>query len=109
MKLELLRELGVNKQVLTQKDIIIDQLQTELKKYKLDDPSIVAEMNVLFPQVKHVSAAWHFFQENAHAEKGVLVVLYSLQPKSKVDTTKMKQWLELKLNTNNLLLVPIND
>ncbi|MGV0938896.1 DUF389 domain-containing protein, partial [Empedobacter falsenii] len=55
LKSEILSELNKQDASLSEKDVTINNLRQELNKYKVNEPGLVRELNVLFPELKDVS------------------------------------------------------
>ncbi|MBS1730089.1 MAG: TIGR00341 family protein [Bacteroidetes bacterium] len=102
---EIMNDLGNKTKALTEKDIIINNLQNELKVYKIDNPELMKEITILFPEIKDVSFGIHTLAPETDSTKLETVMLYKADKKSKIDTTKLKKWLIEKLQTDNVLLV----
>lgn len=106
LKSEILNELGNNSKSLSQKDILINNLQAELKEYKIDHSETLKEISILFPELKNVSIGQHFLNLNTDSSKTLTVVLYNIDDKkSKIETGKIKSWLNQKLKTADISLV----
>ncbi len=106
LKDEILNELGNHNKILSEKDILINTLQNELKEYKIDDSEILKEISILFPELNDVSIGRHITNENANSSKTVTVLLYKTNNKTtKTDTSKLEQWLRQKLKTTDIKIV----
>jgi TIGR00341 family protein len=102
---EILNELGNQNKVLTEKDILINNLQNELKEYKTDDRETLKEIAILFPELKNVSFGKHRINLNTDSAKVMTVVLYQTSARTKTDTEKISKWLSQKLQTEKVVLV----
>lgn len=102
---EILNDLGNKSKALTEKDITINNLQNELDQYKMDNPELMKEIAILFPEVKEVSFGVHTLNEGTDSAKLATVMLYKSPLKSKTDTEKLKTWLHQKLKTKDLIIV----
>ncbi|NHM07069.1 TIGR00341 family protein [Flavobacterium sp. CYK-4] len=106
LKGEILNELGNQNKIASEKDILISDLQNELKQYKIDDTQTIKEMAILFPELKNVSIGKHFVNSDPKKTKTVTVLLYQTdQPNRKIDSEKINSWLKQQLKTNNIKLV----
>ena len=103
MKSEILSELSKQNTNLSEKDIQINLLNTELKQYKFDDPELVKEVKVLFPEIAEISFGKvnNYFSIDSTFQS--TVVIYKVN--KKIDTSKLMQWLQLKFSDNNLQLI----
>jgi hypothetical protein len=55
LKAEILNEINKQENQISQKDIAINELKNELDKYKLNDPALTRELNILFPEITDIS------------------------------------------------------
>lgn len=102
---EIMNDLGSKTKALSEKDILINNLQNELKIYKMDNPELMKELSILYPEMKDVSFGVHKVVEGIDSTKLETVMLYKTDIKSKSDTTKLRLWLQQKLQTKNIILV----
>lgn len=102
---EILSDLGSKTKALTEKDIMINNLQNELKIYKMDNPGLMKELSILFPQMKEVSFGVHTLAEDTDSARLETVMLYKDSINLKSDSIKLRQWLQQKLHTKNIVLV----
>ena len=107
LKGEILNELGNQNKVLSEKDILINNLQTELNEYKVSNTETLKEIAILFPELSNVSLGKHQVNTNTDSVKVITVFLYQIDNKINLDTNKLEKWLSQKLNTNNIELVKI--
>lgn len=108
LKKEILNELGTQNKALSEKDIIINNLQNEIKEFKFDDTETYKEIGILFPEAKNVSIGKFLLFPNSDSAKVETVVLFHHQEKEEIDTLKLKKWLIQKLSTNNIKLVELD-
>lgn len=104
LKHEILNELGWQNKVMSDKDIVINNLQKELKQYKLDNTEVLKEMAILFPELKDVSLGKLLTPVGQDSVKTTLVMLYQ-SDKAKVDIEKIHKWLSQKLKTKDIKIV----
>ena len=103
IKGEILDELGKQDKILSEKDILINNLHNELNKYKLDNTETIKEITILFPELKNVSIGRHITNANTDSSKIITVFLYQTDRKTKyIDTEKLKKWLSQKLKTTDI-------
>ncbi len=105
LKSEILNELGNHNKVLSEKDILITNLKKELGEYKIDYTQILKETAILFPELKNVSLGKHLITQNTNSPKTITVMVYQTSNKTKIDTEKIKSWLNQKLNTTEIILL----
>lgn len=104
LKSEILNEIDNQNKVLTEKDVLINNLQNELKEYKTNEKDVLSEVAVLFPELKNVSLGKHRMNVNTDSTKSMIVLLYQADDKTKLDTEKIEKWLSLKMRTNDIIL-----
>lgn len=107
LKDEIIQELGIQNKDFNQKDLIIQELQSELNLYKYNNPSLIREMNILFPEMKEVSVGKHVMYPETDSTKINTVILYKTN-KELEDTKKIENWLALKLGNPNFILIQKN-
>lgn len=105
LKGEILNELGNQNKVLSEKDILINNLQTELNEYKVSNTETLKEIAILFPELSNVSLSKHQVNTNTDSVKVITVFLYQTDNKINFDTNKLEKWLSQKLNTRDIELV----
>lgn len=106
IKSEILNELNNQNKNQSEKDILINNLQRELKEYKYDSSEIQKELKILFPEFKNVSIAKHLINQSTDSTKVLTIVVYQIDPKKEnIDTEKITKWLNQKLKTTDLKLI----
>lgn len=106
LKSEILSELDKQNSSLSEKDMIINNLRQELKDYQINDPGLVNELNILFPELKDISMGKIEKYITPDSVKTEWLVLYNLDIKNKgVDKTKIKSWLKERLKVQSISLV----
>ncbi|WLD24632.1 DUF389 domain-containing protein [Flavobacterium dauae] len=106
LKSEILSELNKQDASLSEKDVTINNLRQELNKYKVNEPGLVRELNVLFPELKDVSLGKIEKFSGTDSAKVEWLVLYHLEKGTKeIDKSKMKKWLNERLNVDNTLIL----
>ncbi|KMQ70583.1 DUF389 domain-containing protein [Chryseobacterium koreense] len=106
LKSEILSELNKQDASLSEKDVTINNLLQELNKYKVNEPGLVRELNVLFPELKDVSLGKIEKFSGTDSAKVEWLVLYHLEKGTKeIDKTKMKKWLNERLDVDNTLIL----
>ena len=103
LKKDILNEIGTEKANLNQKDIEIAKLKKEISDSRIDNAKILAEIKILFPEIRNISIAHHRFNEGTDSTKTIPVMVYQINKrlplKSKVT---LSAWLRQKLHTKNL-------
>ncbi|HRO44385.1 DUF389 domain-containing protein [Agriterribacter sp.] len=103
LKTEILNEINKKENVLSEKDIAINNLKSELNKYKLDDPTLTKELNILFPAIKNISLGKIEQFPNTDSVQIQCILLYSAP--EDVEEEKLKPWLAERLKTKNIVLI----
>lgn len=103
LKTEILNEINKKENVLSQKDIAINNLKSELNKYKLDDPTLTKELNILFPAIKNISLGKIEQYPNTDSVQIQCILLYSAP--EDIEEEKLKPWLAERLKTKNIVLI----
>lgn len=104
LKHEILDELGKQSKTLSDKNIIINNLENKLNEYTIDNPEIIKEIAILFPELKSISLGKHI--TNANSTKTITVLLYQTKNKTqKVDDNKLQTWLNQKLNISDIKII----
>ncbi len=106
LKSEILSELNKQDTSLSEKDVTINNLRQELDKYKVNEPGIVRELNLLFPEIKDVSLGKIEKFAGTDSAKIEWLVLYHKEKNTKqIDELKMKKWLNERLKVDNTLIL----
>lgn len=103
LKSEILNEINKKENVLSEKDIAINNLKSELNKYKLDDPTLTKELNILFPAVKNISLGKIEQYPNTDSVQIQCILLYNAP--EDIEEEKLKPWLAERLKTKNIVLI----
>lgn len=106
LKSEILNELGQQNISISQKDLTINELQQELNQYKIQDPQLFSELNILFPNLKHIAIGKVEQFSNTDSSQFELVMLYnSDQRLDQEEEMKLNQWLQERLKVKQVLLI----
>lgn len=108
LKSEILNELSNQNKVLTEKDLLINNLRQELNIYKLDNTDLLNEIEILFPELVNISLGKHQNNQKNNKNKITTVLLYNTNNKEDIDSLKLKKWLVEKLKTKDIILVKQN-
>ena len=98
LKSDILNEIKYNKSVLSEKDITILNLKKEISSNKYDNPALLAEIKILFPEIENISISNHTFNENTDSTRTVPILLY--KGKKVLDNPskeKLALWLQQRL------------
>jgi hypothetical protein len=101
LKQDILNEITFNNKTMSEKDLIIAKLQSQITSLKFDNNAILNETKILFPEIKNIAIANHVFNENMTTKKVITVVLYeSKDDISIVEKQKLSAWLKNKFKTD---------
>ncbi|VEH18091.1 uncharacterized hydrophobic domain [Chryseobacterium nakagawai] len=105
IKSEILNEIGQRNNVLSEKDLVINQLRQQLDKYTVKDSSLIKEIHILFPDFNHISIGKVTNFPNTDSANVSTVILYRSEKEEKEQEEKMKQWLSEKLSDKNAKVI----
>jgi hypothetical protein len=92
--------------IMSDKDMLLKNLQIELEKYKINQIEMLQEVSILFPQFNNVSLGRHIANLDNNSAKIITVLLYEADNAVKNDEIlKMEEWLSLKLKTKDIKIV----
>jgi uncharacterized hydrophobic protein (TIGR00271 family) len=103
LKAEILNEINKQENQISQKDIAINELKNELDKYKLNDPALTRELNILFPEITDISIGNIEQHPNTDSVTIQGVMLYKTD--KPIDEVKLNTWLKERLKAANFLLI----
>ncbi|RZK48220.1 MAG: DUF389 domain-containing protein [Pedobacter sp.] len=106
IKSEILNEINKQTSVVSEKDILINDLRKELLKYKVSEPGIIKELNVLFPALKEVSLGKleRFSGTDSTTVEWLIYYQYT-NSKDQVDKKKLESWLKQRLLVDKVLIL----
>lgn len=103
LKSEILNEINKQETVISEKDITINNLRSELDKYKLNDPGLIKELGILFPGIKSISLGRIEQYPNTDSTTIQSILLY--QATQNIEEEKLKSWLAERLKTEYIVLI----
>ncbi|EFK56072.1 DUF389 domain-containing protein [Sphingobacterium spiritivorum] len=106
LKKDILEEINKRSENLSQKDIAIRNLNNELAMYKFDDPKLINEIDILFPEIKvySVGKQLHVIRQDSTVVNTVL--LYEAEsPLSDENKSKLQTWLGSRINDPHIEIV----
>jgi uncharacterized hydrophobic protein (TIGR00271 family) len=101
LKAEILNEINKQENQISQKDIAINELKNELDKYKLNDPALTRELNILFPEITDISIGNIEQHPNTDSVTIQGVMLYKTD--KPIDEVKLNNWMKERLKAANFL------
>ncbi|HBR12740.1 MAG TPA: hypothetical protein DD740_11210 [Chryseobacterium sp.] len=106
LKSEILSEINKNNTNLSEKDIALSSLRSELDNYKVSDSTLGKEIQILYPDMSGVSYGKIAQYPETDSAKLQFVMIYSGK---KVNEIQLKNWLEKRLNEKNVKLLNISE
>ncbi|RWU10730.1 DUF389 domain-containing protein [Pedobacter chitinilyticus] len=103
LKSEILNEVNKRNTSISEKDLTINSLRQELDRYKVNDPSLVREMNILFPELRDITLGK--VEKYPATDSAKLSFLFLYGSGAKTDTTKLRKWLSERLQTREIILM----
>lgn len=103
LKSEILNEVNKRNTSISEKDLTINSLRQELDRYKVNDPSLVREMNILFPELRDITLGK--VEKYPATDSAKLSFLFLYGSRAKTDTTKLRKWLSERLQTREIILM----
>ncbi len=102
LKSEILSEINKNNTNLSEKDIALSSLRSELDNYKVSDSTLGKEIQILYPDISGVSYGKIAQYPETDSARLQFVMIYSGK---KVNEIQLKNWLEKRLNEKNVKLL----
>lgn len=102
LKSEILSEINKNNTNLSEKDIALSSLRSELDNYKVSDSTLGKEIQILYPDMSGVSYGKIAQYPETDSARLQFVMIYSGK---KVNELQLKSWLEKRLNEKNVKLL----
>lgn len=102
LKSEILSEINTNNTNLSEKDIALSNLRSELDSYKVSDSTLGKEIKILFPDMSGVSYGKIAQYPDTDSARLQFVMLYSGE---NINEIQLKSWLEKRLNEKNIKLL----
>lgn len=102
LKSEILSEINKNNTNLSEKDIALSSLRSELDNYKVSDSTLRKEIQILYPDMSGVSYGKIAQYPETDSVRLQFVMIYSGK---KVNELQLKSWLEKRLNEKNVKLL----
>lgn len=102
LKSEILSEINKNNTNLSEKDIALSSLRSELDNYKVSDSTLGKEIEILYPDISEVSYGKIAQYPETDSARLQFVMIYSGK---KVNELQLKSWLEKRLNEKNVKLL----
>ncbi|MGV0924132.1 DUF389 domain-containing protein [Empedobacter tilapiae] len=101
LKQEILSEINKNQLNVTEKDLQIQQLKTQIEQKKIGDATTEREIKSLFPSIRYVY--FGVIQHYSDSLKAKPIVIYHSE--QEIDENLLYNWLKIKLKSDNLALI----
>jgi len=106
IKAEILNEISKQNASVSEKDITISKLRQELDRYKANNPGLVKEINILFPEFRNITLGKIEKYPDTDSTRLQFLVLYKTDKKLKdEDKARVKKWLKERMGIADILLV----
>jgi uncharacterized hydrophobic protein (TIGR00271 family) len=106
LKNEILNEIGNQSKNISEKEVLINNLQKELADFKFENTEVEEEIRILFPEINTISLGKHIVNHHTDSVRTMTVVLFDVKVKNaKTDVVKLQKGLEQKLKTKNLKII----
>ncbi len=102
LKSEILSEINKTNNNISEKDIAISKLREELDSYKVSDSTLVQEIKILYPKIKDIS--YGKIEQYPQTDSANLRFLVLFDGED-INQEQLKNWLQKRLNQNNLELL----
>mgnify|MGYP003458879818 FL=1 len=103
IKSEILKEINLQNTNISEKDLKINELQTALSEYQINNPELVSEINILFPEIQNVAFGK---MQDFVTKDSVIVKTYLIYKSDKnIDENRLRLRLENKMKNKNLTLI----
>lgn len=102
LKDEILNEISQQNLQVSLKDNEIKLLTDKLNVYQIQNPELIKEVNILFPEAKDIS--FGNVQQFITNDSIQLQTIFLYEAEKNIDEIKLKAWLENKLNRNNIII-----
>lgn len=103
IKSEILREISLKNSDVSEKDLKINELQNALNEYRVDNPELISEVRILFPEMENISVGK--MQDFVSKDSVVLKTYLIYKSTKKIDEEKLKRYLENRLKVKDLMLL----
>jgi len=101
LKQEILSEINKNQLNVTEKDLQIQQLKTQIEQKKIGDATTEREIKSLFPSIRYVY--FGVIQHYSDSLEAKPIVIYHSE--QEIDENLLYNWLKIKLKSDNLALI----
>ncbi|ADY54339.1 protein of unknown function DUF389 [Pseudopedobacter saltans DSM 12145] len=103
LKKEILTEINKQNSSLSEKDLQINELQAQLNQYQINDPKLIKELRILFPDIRDI--AMGKLTNYAANDSTSLTTVCIYYANRKIDESKLYNWLKERFNDPNLWII----
>ncbi len=104
LKKDIMDALGENKEAISEKDMMIQDLKNQIQKNTYDNYEILKETKVLFPSVENLAISNHQFFLNDSLYHVPVMVYLAEKPMSNREKTQLQKWIKTKLSHDTILI-----
>ncbi|MGM1430363.1 DUF389 domain-containing protein [Sphingobacterium lactis] len=106
LKRDILAEISKQSRNVSESDVTIQNLRKELASYTFSDQELISEINILFPELAPYSIGKQLVVVNPDSSFHQNIVTYtSGEAIPAAELSKLKTWLETKLNSKNVRII----
>ncbi len=106
LKRDILAEISKQSRNVSESDVTIQNLRKELASYTFSDQELISEINILFPELAPYSIGKQLVVVNPDSSFHQNIVTYtSGEAIPAAELSKLKSWLETKLNSKNVRII----
>ncbi|PIF33660.1 putative hydrophobic protein (TIGR00341 family) [Flavobacterium sp. 9] len=103
LRKDIMNQINSNQSVVDQKDILINNLRTELSQYQFNTNQISNEAKILFPTLTSLAIGNYTIENDANKPKVIPVILYQSKKNMDLQTQqKIKLWLKERLAKDSI-------
>lgn len=103
LKKDIMNQINSHQTVVDQKDILINNLRSQLEQYQFNTTQINNEAKILFPDISSLKIGNYNMESDAGKSKVIPVVLFESKKKVDLNTKqKMKLWLKERLAKDSI-------
>lgn len=103
LKAEILSEINKQETAISEKDVLINNLRTELAKYKVEDQSIRREIKILFPSIQDMSVGK--LERNMKNDSVIFRTYMIYNSTDEIDEQRLRNWLTERLKSDSIMIL----
>lgn len=103
LKADILNQIKIEKEDLSQKDLLISALKKQIDNNTFDNESLLGEVKVIFPTITDISISNHPFNLETEKKEVIPVAIYTCENDlTNTDRQKLEKWLKARLKKNKV-------